>query len=53
MCGQTHNDNGLIVFAWAEELGHKARMPNQIQWGFAGRNQKEGTKYLDLRTDAE
>jgi 2,4-dienoyl-CoA reductase-like NADH-dependent reductase (Old Yellow Enzyme family) len=38
--GRFFQKNPGLVFSWADELGVKVRMPNQIQWGFAGRGKK-------------
>ncbi|KAF2670493.1 NADH:flavin oxidoreductase/NADH oxidase [Microthyrium microscopicum] len=38
--GRGFQKNPGLVFAWADELGVKVRMPNQIAWGFAGRGKK-------------
>jgi len=51
--GRGFQKNPGLVFAWAEELGMKVRMPNQIRWGFAGRHSKDEAHYLDLEHDAE
>lgn len=45
--GRPFQKNPGLVFAWADELGVTARMPNQIRWGFAGRgtaDQKKASK---------
>jgi len=41
--GRAFQKNPGLVFAWADELGVKVNMPNQIRWGFGGRGKKEGT----------
>ncbi|KAK5166963.1 NADH-dependent flavin oxidoreductase [Saxophila tyrrhenica] len=51
--GRGFQKNPGLVFAWADELGHKVRMPNQIAWGMAGRGSKEKPVFLDLEKDAE
>ena len=38
--GRGFQKNPGLVFAWADELGVKVRMPNQINWGFVGRGGK-------------
>lgn len=50
--GRGFQKNPGLVFAWADELGQKVRMPNQIRWGFGGRGEQE-SKFFDLEKDAE
>jgi 2,4-dienoyl-CoA reductase-like NADH-dependent reductase (Old Yellow Enzyme family) len=35
--GRGFQKNPGLVFSWADELGVRVQMPNQIRWGFAGR----------------
>jgi len=49
--GRGFQKNPGLVFAWADELGIKCRMPNQIQWGFGGRGAKDVT-YIDIDAEA-
>lgn len=39
--GRGFQKNPGLVFAWADELEQKIRMPNQIRWGFGGRGAGE------------
>ncbi len=50
--GRGFQKNPGLVFAWADELGQKVRMPNQIRWGFGGRGSQED-KFLDPEKDSE
>jgi 2,4-dienoyl-CoA reductase-like NADH-dependent reductase (Old Yellow Enzyme family) len=35
--GRAFQKNPGLVFQWADDLGVKVQMPNQIRWGFGGR----------------
>lgn len=39
--GRAFQKNPGLVFAWADELEHPVRMPNQIGWGFGGRGKPQ------------
>lgn len=46
--GRGFQKNPGLVFTWADELGVKVQMPNQIRWGFGGRGKKAGRPATDL-----
>lgn len=45
--GRGFQYNPGLVFKWADDLGVKVQMPNQIRWGFAGRGIKKTVKAYD------